>query len=107
MVFFSFSTYITIFSEIFALKMKGKPLREALVEIDSSTKAYEWFSEEAKRTYGDLIPSPAPNKRFMVLKQAVGVCAFITPVMRDHEKTKFFLSFHNLTMKKSVKTSSI
>ncbi|RMZ95113.1 succinate-semialdehyde mitochondrial [Brachionus plicatilis] len=57
----------------------GKPLRESLVEIDSSAKAYEWFSEEAKRTYGDLIPSPAPNKRFLVLKQPVGICGFITP----------------------------
>lgn len=51
-----------------------------MVEIDSSAKAYEWFSEEAKRTYGDVIPSPAPNKRFIVLKQPVGICGFITPV---------------------------
>lgn len=66
---------------------KGKPLRESLVEIDSSAKAYEWFSEEAKRAYGDVIPSPAPNKRFIVLKQPVGVCGFITPVF-DKIKNK-------------------
>jgi succinate-semialdehyde dehydrogenase/glutarate-semialdehyde dehydrogenase len=48
--------------------------------MDSSIKSYEWFSEEAKRTYGDVIPSPAPNKRFLVIKQAIGVCGFITPV---------------------------
>ena len=47
---------------------------DALVEIESSIKAYEWFAEEAKRTYGDLIPSPASNKRFLVVKQPVGVC---------------------------------
>ncbi|CAF0964219.1 unnamed protein product [Brachionus calyciflorus] len=57
----------------------GKPLRESLVEIDSSAKSYEWFSEEAKRAYGDVIPSPAPNKRFLVVKQPVGICGFITP----------------------------
>lgn len=57
----------------------GKPLKESLAEIDSTAKAYEWFGEEAKRTYGDIIPSPAANKRFMVVKQPVGVCGFITP----------------------------
>ena len=35
----------------------GKPLREALVEIDVSIKAYEWFAEEARRVYGDIIPA--------------------------------------------------
>ena len=64
-------------------KIKGKPLREAIVEIESCAKAYEWFSEEAKRAYGDVIPSPASNKRFLVVKQPVGVCGFITPVKHD------------------------
>ena len=54
-------------------------MREALVEIESSANAYDWFSEEAKRTYGDVIPSPAAHKRFLVVKQPVGVCGFVTP----------------------------
>ena len=58
----------------------GKPLRDALVEIETSIKAYDWFSEEAKRTYGDIIPSPAANKRLLVVKQPFGVCGFLTPV---------------------------
>lgn len=57
----------------------GKPMRDALVEIEVAGKAYEWFSEEAKRVYGDIIPSPALNKKFFVVKQPVGVCGFITP----------------------------
>ena len=60
---------------------KGKPLNEALVEIDTSTKAYDWFSEEAKRVYGDIIPSPVSNKKFFVAKQPVGVCGSLTPVI--------------------------
>ena len=64
----------------FLLSKKGKPLKESLIEIDSSAKAYEWFGEEAKRSYGDLIPATTVNKRFLVIKQPVGVCAFITPV---------------------------
>ncbi len=55
----------------------GKPFRDASVEIDVSAKAYEWFSEEAKRVYGDIIPSPVPTKKFFVVKQPVGVCGFI------------------------------
>jgi acyl-CoA reductase-like NAD-dependent aldehyde dehydrogenase len=47
----------------------GKPLRDANVEIDVSAKAYEWFSEEAKRVYGDIIPSPVSTKKFFVVKQ--------------------------------------
>jgi succinate-semialdehyde dehydrogenase/glutarate-semialdehyde dehydrogenase len=59
--------------------LKGKPLRDALAETEASTKAYEWFGEEAKRVYGDIIPAPAANRRFLVVKQPVGVCGFITP----------------------------
>ena len=44
----------------------GKPFRDASVEIDVSAKAYEWFSEEAKRVYGDIIPSPVPTKKFFL-----------------------------------------
>lgn len=57
----------------------GKPINEALVEIDTSTKAYEWFSEEARRVYGDIIPSPAATKKFLVMKQPVGVCGILSP----------------------------
>ena len=61
--------------------VKGKPLKDSLAEIDASTKAYEWFSEEARRVYGDIIPAPVTSKRFLVLKQAIGVCGFLTPVI--------------------------
>lgn len=57
----------------------GKPIADAKAEIESSIKAFEWFAEEAKRTYGDIIPSPVASKRFMVVKQPVGVCGFLTP----------------------------
>lgn len=57
----------------------GKPLLDSNAEINASAKAYEWFSEEAKRVYGDIIPAPQENKRFLVTKQPVGVCGFITP----------------------------
>lgn len=50
-----------------------------MAEIETSIKAYDWFSEEAKRTYGDIIPSPVPNRRLLVVKQPVGVCGFLTP----------------------------
>ena len=39
----------------------------------------EWFAEEAKRVYGDTIPSPWPDRRLVVIKQPIGVCAAITP----------------------------
>lgn len=39
----------------------------------------EWFAEEAKRIHGDIIPSSVSNRRLLVLRQPVGVCAFITP----------------------------
>lgn len=55
-------------------------MADAKAEVESSIKAFEWFAEEAKRTYGDIIPSPVASKRFMVVKQPVGVCGFLTPV---------------------------
>jgi succinate-semialdehyde dehydrogenase / glutarate-semialdehyde dehydrogenase len=58
---------------------QGKPLAEARVEIAYAASFYEWFGEEAKRVYGDAIPSPWPDKRILVTKQAVGVTAGITP----------------------------
>ncbi|MEP2532622.1 NAD-dependent succinate-semialdehyde dehydrogenase [Shimia sp.] len=57
----------------------GKPLAEAKGEIMYGASYLEWFSEEAKRVYGDIIPGHQPDKRIMVLKQPVGVVASITP----------------------------
>ncbi|WP_172326987.1 NAD-dependent succinate-semialdehyde dehydrogenase [Mangrovicoccus sp. HB161399] len=57
----------------------GKPLAEAKGEISYGASFIEWFGEEAKRIYGDLIPGHQPDKRIMVMKQPVGVVASITP----------------------------
>ncbi|SKA02175.1 NAD-dependent succinate-semialdehyde dehydrogenase [Consotaella salsifontis] len=58
---------------------QGKPLAEAKGEIVYAASFIEWFAEEAKRVYGEIIPAPQADKRLMVLKQPVGVCAAITP----------------------------
>ncbi|PLY59090.1 succinate-semialdehyde dehydrogenase I [Herbaspirillum sp. BH-1] len=58
---------------------QGKPLAEARGEIGYAASFIEWFAEEGKRTYGDTIPSPSPNSRIVVVKEAIGVCAAITP----------------------------
>jgi len=58
---------------------QGKPLAEATVEVTYAASFYEWFGEEAKRVYGDTIPTPWPDKRILVTKHAVGVTAGITP----------------------------
>lgn len=58
---------------------QGKPLAEARSEVVYGASFIEWFAEEAKRVYGDLIPSPSTDRRLLVLRQAVGVCAAITP----------------------------
>ncbi|WP_417257398.1 NAD-dependent succinate-semialdehyde dehydrogenase [Celeribacter sp.] len=57
----------------------GKPLAEAKGEILYGASFIEWFAEEAKRIYGDLIPGHQPDKRIMVMRQPVGVVASITP----------------------------
>nr|WP_092007080.1 NAD-dependent succinate-semialdehyde dehydrogenase [Polaromonas sp. OV174] len=57
----------------------GKPLAEARGEIAYGASYIEWFAEEAKRIYGDVIPTAQADKRFVMLKQAVGVVAAITP----------------------------
>ena len=57
----------------------GKPLAEAKGEILYGASFFEWFSEEAKRVYGDIIPGHQRDKRIMVLKQPVGVVGSITP----------------------------
>jgi succinate-semialdehyde dehydrogenase/glutarate-semialdehyde dehydrogenase len=57
----------------------GKPLAEAKGEIMYGASFIEWFAEEAKRVYGDVIPGHQPDKRIVVIKQPVGVVASITP----------------------------
>ena len=57
----------------------GKPWAEARGEILYGASYVEWFSEEAKRVYGDVIPGPTSDKRFVVVKQPVGVVGSITP----------------------------
>jgi len=58
---------------------QGKPLAEAKGEIAYGASFVEWFAEEAKRVYGDVIPSPTNDKRLIVIKQAIGVVGAITP----------------------------
>jgi len=58
---------------------QGKPLAEAKGEIAYGASFVEWFAEEAKRVYGDVIPSPTNDRRLLVLKQAIGVVGAITP----------------------------
>lgn len=58
---------------------QGKPLAEAKGEIAYGASFIEWFAEEAKRVYGEMIPSPMADRRLMVIKQPIGVTAAITP----------------------------
>ncbi|MFX8577822.1 aldehyde dehydrogenase family protein, partial [Acinetobacter baumannii] len=58
---------------------QGKPLAEARGEVAYAASFFEWFAEEARRVYGEVIPGHQPDKRLVVLKQPVGVCAAITP----------------------------
>jgi succinate-semialdehyde dehydrogenase/glutarate-semialdehyde dehydrogenase len=58
---------------------QGKPLAESRGEIAYAASFIEWFAEEGKRTYGDVIPAHGTDKRIVVLKQPIGVCAAITP----------------------------
>ncbi|MCZ8100176.1 MAG: NAD-dependent succinate-semialdehyde dehydrogenase [Burkholderiales bacterium] len=58
---------------------QGKPLAEARGEISISAAYVQWFAEEARRVYGDTIPSPWPGRRIIVTKEPVGVVAAITP----------------------------
>ena len=58
---------------------QGKPLAEAHGEVNYAASFIEWFSEEAKRVYGEVIPAPMTDRRLLVLKQPVGVTAAITP----------------------------
>jgi succinate-semialdehyde dehydrogenase / glutarate-semialdehyde dehydrogenase len=58
---------------------QGKPVTEAKGEVAYAASFIEWFAEEAKRVYGDTIPSPWNDRRLVVVKQPIGVCAAMTP----------------------------
>lgn len=58
---------------------QGKPLAEAKGEILYGAAFFEWFAEEAKRVYGEVLPAAQPGQRLVVLRQPIGVCAAITP----------------------------
>jgi succinate-semialdehyde dehydrogenase/glutarate-semialdehyde dehydrogenase len=58
---------------------QGKPLAESRGEIAYAASFIEWFAEEGKRVYGDVIPSPLPGRRIIVTKEPIGVFAAITP----------------------------
>ncbi|KAG7470005.1 hypothetical protein MATL_G00134720, partial [Megalops atlanticus] len=57
----------------------GKPMKESLGEIAYSASFLEWFSEEARRVYGDIVPPAAKDRKILLLKQPVGVASIITP----------------------------
>jgi succinate-semialdehyde dehydrogenase / glutarate-semialdehyde dehydrogenase len=62
----------------------GRSLAESRNEIDYGVTFVQWFAEEARRVYGDTIPSPLPDRRFFVLKEPIGVVAAITPWNAPH-----------------------
>jgi succinate-semialdehyde dehydrogenase/glutarate-semialdehyde dehydrogenase len=57
----------------------GKPVKESKVEATGGAGSIEWFAEEAKRVYGDIIPAPTTDKKFVVIKDPVGVVYAVTP----------------------------
>jgi succinate-semialdehyde dehydrogenase / glutarate-semialdehyde dehydrogenase len=58
---------------------QGKPMAEARGEVLYAASFLEWFAEEAKRAYGDVVPSPFPGSKILVMREPVGVVAAITP----------------------------
>lgn len=58
---------------------QGKPLAEARAEIEQSADTFEWFAEEAKRSYGQVIPESSPGRKHLTIKHPVGVAATIAP----------------------------
>jgi succinate-semialdehyde dehydrogenase/glutarate-semialdehyde dehydrogenase len=59
---------------------QGKPLAEAMAEVKSAAAYFDWFADEARRIYGDVIESNAKNQKLIVQKSPVGVVGIITPV---------------------------
>jgi len=73
---------VTAASEDVAMIMSaenGKPLAEAKAEVAYAANFLDWYADEAKRTYGRIVPEPLPDRRVLVLKQPIGVCVGITP----------------------------
>jgi len=64
---------------IILTREQGKPLAEAKGEIVANAAYLEWYGEEAKRLYGEIIPAISDDRRYLVLRRPVGVCAAITP----------------------------
>src|SRR5262249_54191444 len=58
---------------------QGKPVGESKAEILHSADTFEWFAEEGKRAYGQVIPNSQPGKRHLTIKHPVGVCAAVGP----------------------------
>jgi len=58
---------------------QGKPLAEARLEVLGTATFFEWYAEEGKRVYGEVVPASTRNKRLFVLRQPLGVCATISP----------------------------
>ena len=57
----------------------GKPITESLGEVAYGNSFVEWFAEEARRIYGEIVPSPVMSKHLMHFKEPIGVAALITP----------------------------
>jgi len=57
----------------------GKPINESKGEVIYGNAFIEWFAEEARRIYGEIVPSSTPNREIIVMKQPIGVAALITP----------------------------
>ncbi len=58
---------------------QGKPLSDARGEVQSASEQFLWYAEEGRRVHGDVLPAPAPDRRFWVWREPVGVSAVITP----------------------------
>lgn len=58
---------------------QGKPMAESMVEIAYAASFFEWYSEEARRIYGEIVPSPVKSREMMFIRQPIGVSAMITP----------------------------
>ena len=63
----------------------GKPLAEAKGEMNGTADLFEWYAEEAKRVYGQLIPSRAPDQRLSVVYQPIGVCPGVVDARDDED----------------------
>lgn len=57
----------------------GKPLAESLGEVGYGNSFVEWFAEEARRVYGEIVPSPVASRQLMMTKHPIGVAGLITP----------------------------